>query len=121
MQYTCPSCGMIGANGLDYYEESKVAPLCHVCKSGGKFFVPMVPSDKLKAVVMSRAFIARLKYEQYMGAFCDQPFGPSRMPPKGHRMIDYAVKHRVTIQQMKDVLNDVERYQSNGKKPCYLV
>ncbi len=56
------------------------------------------------------AFDALLEYERNCQAKYDRPGQPSRTPPQGERMEDYARKHGVTIEQMKECRNDVEKF-----------
>ncbi len=57
-------------------------------------------------------FIARLEYELNCMSKYDDPLGiqPSKYPPKGERMEDYAERYGVTVDDMKRVLPAVEKF-----------
>lgn len=65
---------------------------------------------------ISKAFMARLAYERNCEAKYDRRDGrPSRQPPKGYRMGDYAFRFGVTVEEMKTVLPEVEKYMEGEK------
>ena len=57
------------------------------------------------------AFNARMAYEKNCILKYDDPLGtrPSKTPPRGERMKDYAVRYGVSEQSMRDILPDVEK------------
>ena len=62
----------------------------------------------------SNAFKARLEYERNCEAKYDQPNGPSKCPKVGERLQDYAEKYGCTVDELKKVLPEVERYMEHG-------
>jgi len=60
------------------------------------------------------AFNARLAYERNCMAKYDRPNRPSKTPPSGERMQDYAEMYGCTLEEMKRVLPEVERFIKQG-------
>lgn len=61
-----------------------------------------------------RAFNARLAYEKNCIAKYDYPDNrPSKPPKAGDTMLDYAFRFGTTIQEMKEVEQQVERFLLN--------
>lgn len=59
------------------------------------------------------AFRARLAYERRCAWRYDRPGRPSLPIQKGDRMEDFAIKFGTTVQEMKDVLREVEKFMED--------